>query len=440
LANIIFLSKKGVKMTIGIILSVIGALAVVAAVLLTRQQIKTLETAKCLAEMQRDDKQEKINELEREKAQLWANLNVAEEKLEDQKAEIKTMQETAKNEFKVIANEILKENTKTFNEHNTDKLNEILNPLKENLGEFKKKVEEAQTETTKGTAELKGIITLLSQQSRQIGEEAKNLAQALKGDNKIQGDWGELKLEVLLDKLGFEENIHYRKQNSFRGDGNGHLRPDFIINLPDNKHCVIDCKVSLTAYERYFNSEEKDEKEQALKEHITSINNHIKGLSGKKYDGINEINSPDFVFMFIPIEAALVLATQNNPALIEEAAKKNVMLMSATTLLFALRTVAYILNAEKKVLDQNRNVKEIARIGGELYEKFVGFTANMEKVGNNIANAQNAYDSAINQLAKKNADGSASAVSIIGRLETMKKLGIDTDKQISQNLLDKTED
>ena len=427
-------------MTIGIILSVIGALAVVAAVLLTRQQIKTLETAKCLAEMQRDDKQEKINELEREKAQLWANLNVAEEKLEDQKAEIKTMQETAKNEFKVIANEILKENTKTFNEHNTDKLNEILNPLKENLGEFKKKVEEAQTETTKGTAELKGIITLLSQQSRQIGEEAKNLAQALKGDNKIQGDWGELKLEVLLDKLGFEENIHYRKQNSFRGDGNGHLRPDFIINLPDNKHCVIDCKVSLTAYERYFNSEEKDEKEQALKEHITSINNHIKGLSGKKYDGINEINSPDFVFMFIPIEAALVLATQNNPALIEEAAKKNVMLMSATTLLFALRTVAYILNAEKKVLDQNRNVKEIARIGGELYEKFVGFTANMEKVGNNIANAQNAYDSAINQLAKKNADGSASAVSIIGRLETMKKLGIDTDKQISQNLLDKTED
>jgi DNA recombination protein RmuC len=427
-------------MTITIIFSIIGTIAIIAAILITHQQTKTLEAAKSLAEMQRDDKQEKINELEREKALLYANLNVAEERLESQKIEIKAMQESAKNEFKVIANEILKENTKTFNEHNTDKLNEILNPLKENLGEFKKKVEEAQTETTKGTAELKGIITLLSQQSRQIGEEAKNLAQALKGDNKIQGDWGELKLEVLLDKLGFEENIHYRKQNSFRGDGNGHLRPDFIINLPDNKHCVIDCKVSLTAYERYFNSEEKDEKEQALKEHITSINNHIKGLSGKKYDGINEINSPDFVFMFIPIEAALVLATQNNPALIEEAAKKNVMLMSATTLLFALRTVAYILNAEKKVLDQNRNVKEIARIGGELYEKFVGFTANMEKVGNNIANAQNAYDSAINQLAKKNADGSASAVSIIGRLETMKKLGIDTDKQISQNLLDKTED
>ena len=427
-------------MTIGIILSVIGTLAVAAAVLLTRQQIKTLEAAKSLAEMQRDDKQEKINELEREKAQLCANLNVAEEKLEDQKAEIKTMQEAAKNEFKVIANEILKENTKVFNEHNADKLNEILNPLKENLGEFKKKVEEAQTETTKGTAELKGIITLLSQQSRQIGEEAKNLTQALKGDNKIQGDWGEVKLKVLLEKLGFEENIHYRKQNSFKSEGSGHLRPDFIINLPDNKHCVIDCKVSLTAYERYFNSEEKDEKEQALKEHITSINNHIKSLSGKRYDEISEINSPDFVFMFVPIEAALMLAVQNNPTLIEDAAKKNVMLMSATTLLFALRTVVYILNAEKKVLDQNKNVKEIARIGGDLYEKFVGFAGNMEKVGNNIGNAQSAYDAAINQLTKKNTDGSASGTSIVGKLEAMKKLGIDTDKQISQNLLDKMED
>ncbi|MCL2844388.1 MAG: DNA recombination protein RmuC [Chitinivibrionia bacterium] len=426
-------------MTITIIFSIIGTIAIIAAILLTSQQIKTLEAAKSLAEMQRDDKQEKINELEREKALLYANLNVAEERLESQKIEIKAMQESAKNEFKVIANEILKENTKNFNEHNADKLNEILNPLRENLGEFKKKVEEAQTETTKGTAELKGIITLLSQQSRQIGEEAKNLAQALKGDNKVQGDWGEVKLKVLLDKLGFEENIHYRKQNSFKGEGSAQLRPDFIINLPENKHCIIDCKVSLTAYERYFNSEDKEEKEQALKEHIKSVNNHIKSLSGKRYEGISEINSPDFVFMFVPIEAALALAVQNNPTLIEDAAKNNVMLMSATTLLFALRTVAYILNAEKKVLDQNRNVKEIARIGGEIYEKFVGFATNMEKIGNNLGNAQTAYDAAMGQLTKKNQDGSASGVSIVGKLEVMKKLGIDTDKQISQNLLGKTE-
>jgi len=421
-------------------LSIIGAVAMISAIVLVKQQLSAIEKAKTSAEKLRDEKQEKINELERENAFISANLKATQEKLENQKAEILSMQESAKNEFKVIANEILKENTKVFNEHNAGKLNEIINPLKENLGEFKKKVEEAQTESTKGAAELKGIINLLSQQSKQIGEDAKNLTNALKGDNKVQGDWGELKLEVMLDKLGFLENIHYRKQNSFKGEGKASLRPDFIINLPENKHCVIDCKVSLTAYERYFNSDDKDEKEQALKDHIASMVNHIKGLSVKKYEDINEINSPDFVFMFVPIEAALILAVQNNQTLIEEAAKKNVMLMSATTLLFALRTVAYILNAEKKVLDQNKNVKEIARIGGELYDKFAGFTKNMETVGNKISDAQSAYDAAIGQLAKRNQDGSASGKSIIGKLEAMRKLGIDTDKQISQNILDRAED
>jgi len=400
------------------------------------QQKSGADEAKIQAESQRDAKQERINELEREIAGLSANLKASEETLKSQKAEIQAMQESAKNEFKIIASRILEENTEAFNKNSKNKLDEILKPLSDNLGEFKKKVELAQTESKTDATELKTLIKVLNEQSKQLGEEAKNLALALKGDSKVQGDWGEFQLEVLLEKLGFEEGLHYRKQANFKDENNYNVRPDFVINLPESKHCVIDCKVSLTAYERYFNSEDEGEKKQALNEHLVSINKHVRELSDKKYEQLSGINSPDFVFMFVPIEAALMLAVQNSPSLIEDAAKKNVMLVTTSTLLFALRTVAYIW----KVENQNKNVQEIAAIGGDLYDKFVNFTENMLKVGNQMDSAKSTYENAMKQLTKKNTDGSENAGTIVGKIESMKKLGANATKQISQSLLDRREE
>jgi DNA recombination protein RmuC len=400
------------------------------------RQVNEANDAKNEAESRRDAKQEEINGLREKIAGLSADLNASKEKLDSQKDELDAMRKHVKNEFITIADEILKTNTKAFSESSSSRINEILKPLTDNLGEFKKKVEQAQTESRTDATELKTLIRMLDEQSKQMSEEAKNLTLALKGDSKVQGDWGEFQLEVLLERLDFKEGVHYVKQASFKDENNSNFRPDFVINLPDDKQCVIDCKVSLTAYERFFNSDDDGEKERALKEHVASVNRHIKELSGKRYEKINGINSPDFVLMFVPVEAALMLAIQSDSALVEDAARKNVMLVSTSTLLFALRTVAYIW----KVENQNRNVQEIAEIGGDLYDKFVGFTENMIRVGNQMNSAKSTYEAAMNQLSKKNTDGSENAGTILGKIETMKKLGANATKQIDQNLLARIED
>jgi len=399
------------------------------------QQKNEASEAKNQADKQKDEKQNEIIKLKEQINSIRGELSVSEEKLKSQKSEIEAMQERMKIDFENIANKIMKENTDNFNKSSKEKLSDILKPFDEKLGEFKKKVEETSEKGNENRTALETLIKSLRDQTNKVSEEANNLALALKGDSKIQGDWGELQLEVLLEKLGFEEDVHYRKQANFKDENNSNVRPDFVINLPENRHCIIDCKVSLTAYERFFKAEDEIEKERALKEHISSVNRHIKELSDKKYEQLNGINSPDFVFMFVPIEAALMLAIQNDPTLVEDAVKKNVMLVSTSTLLFALRTVAYIWKVDK----QNKNVQEIAKVGGELYDKFVGFAKNMTSVGNQITAAQNSYEDAMRQLTKKNTDGSQNAGTIIGKLESMKKLGASAAKQIDPVLLEKIE-
>ncbi|MCL2689906.1 MAG: DNA recombination protein RmuC [Chitinispirillia bacterium] len=446
-------------MNTGTIITIIAAFAIITAVIMTRRKnefvssapadyddikqklaVKISEVEAKTAEI--SELNEKINKLTdnniisiKEIAGLRAELNMSEKKLENQKTEFEAMQERTKKDFENIAYKIMEKNTDTFNKNSKEKLDEILKPFNEKLGEFKKKVEETSEKGNENRTALETLIKSLQDQTNKISEEANNLALALKGDNKVQGDWGELQLEVLLEKLGFEENVHYIKQANFKDEHNSNTRPDFVMNLPENRHCIIDCKVSFTAYERFFKSEDESEKERALKEHILSINRHIKELSDKKYEKLNGINSPDFVFMFVPIEAALMLAIQNDPSLAEDAAKKNVMLVSTSTLLFALRTVAYIW----KVDNQNKNVQEIAKIGGELYDKFVGFTDNMIRVGNQMDSAKSTYDNAMKQLTKKNMDGSENAGTIVGKIEYMKELGAGAAKQISPILLEKIE-
>jgi len=353
---------------------------------------------------------------------------------EAEKDSLEKLQEQMKLQFENTANKILEEKSKRFVEINEEKISGILKPLGEKLGDFQKKVEDTYANETREKASLRKELEQIVQMNKQMTAEADKLTKALKGDSKVQGDWGEFQLEVLLEKLGFVEGIHYEKQVNFKTENNANIRPDFLIKLPENKHCIIDSKVSLTAYERFCNSEDEGVKERALKEHILSIKKHIRELSDKKYEQIQGINSPDFVFMFIPIEAALI-ATQESQTLIEDAAKMNVILVSTSTLLFALRTVSFIW----KVENQNKNVQEIAKIGGELYDKFALFTDNMVKVGNQINTVQNTYKDAMGQLTKTNIDGSNNAGTILGKIETLKKMGANTTKQIDERILSKIE-
>jgi len=353
---------------------------------------------------------------------------------EAEKETLEKLQEQMKLQFENTANKILEEKSKKFVEINEEKISGILKPLGEKLGDFQKKVEDTYANETREKASLRKELEQIVQMNKQMSHEADKLTKALKGDSKVQGDWGEFQLEVLLEKSGLVEGVNYQKQANFRDEETGaNFRPDFVINLPENKHYIIDSKVSLTAYEQYFNIEDETLKERALKEHISSVRKHIDGLSSKKYEQIYGINSPDFVFMFMPTEPALTIALQGDNSLVEYALRKNVMLVAPSTLLIALRTVAFVW----KVENQNKNVQEIAKIGGELYDKFVLFTDNMIKVGNQMNTAQNTYKDAMGQLTKTNADGSNNAGTILGKIETLKKMGANATKQINQGLLDR---
>lgn len=359
-----------------------------------------------------------------------------EKQMNENKNETEKLHEQMKIQFENAANKILEEKSKRFVELNEEKIGGILKPLGEKLGEFQKKVEDTHIDESKQNASLLEAIKNISEVNKQMSAEADKLTKALKGDSKIQGNWGELQLEVLLDRLGFVEGIHYEKQMHFKTEDNAHVYPDFVVKLSDKKHCIIDSKVSLTAYEKYFNSENDDEKRDALKKHISSVKSHIQELSAKKYEQLYGINSPDFVFMFVPIESALLLAVQDNPSLVEDAARKNVMLVSTSTLLFALRTVDFI----RKVENQNKNVQEIAKIGGDLYDKFAGFIDDMIDVGTKIDSSKKVYESAMKKITNTTSSGKERADTILGKADSLKKLGAITKNEIDSRMLKRLEE
>jgi DNA recombination protein RmuC len=373
-------------------------------------------------------------------AYFFAKLSAKEKECEllqkqmkDSKEESEKLHEQMKIQFENAANKIINEEGKKMAEINEQKIGVILTPLKEKLGEFQKKVEDAYSNETREKASLLEAIKHINDTNKQMMLSADNLTRALKGNFKKQGDWGELQLETLLEKADLVKGVHYVAQENYKTEDNKNLRPDFVINLPENKHFIIDSKVSLNAYEEYFNSEDKLVKEQKLKEHISNIRKHIKELSAKKYNELYGINSPDFVFMFVPVEPALFISLQSDTSLFDDAIKNNVMLVTHSTLLIALRTVAYIW----KIESQNKYVKEIAEIGGKLYDKFAGFVDNMVKVGKEIDSAKNTYSSAMSQLTKKNSNGTERADTILGSIENLKKHGANASKSIDQRLLDR---
>ncbi|MFZ4739573.1 MAG: DNA recombination protein RmuC [Bacteroidales bacterium] len=343
------------------------------------------------------------------------------EKLNTQKAELEEIQKKFTIEFENIANKILKQNSQEFTTTNQKNISDILNPLKEKIQLFEQKVQETHIQGVRDNTSLREEVKKLYELNSKISVEANNLTKALKGDNKKQGNWGEMVLERILERSGLIKGEEYETQFTARNDHNEILRPDVVIKLPDNKHIIIDSKVSLIAYEQYVNAEAIEDKEKFSKLHIDSLKSHVKGLSDKSYASSDAFNTPDFVLMFLPIESSFSIAIQQDIELFNFAWDKRVVIVSPSTLLATLKTVESIWKREK----QTQNAIEIATEGGKLYDKFASLVDDLKRLGNQLDTVQKTYQEAN----KKLHTGSGN---LIGRVEKLRQLGAKNTKSIAE--------
>ncbi|MBV5282739.1 MAG: DNA recombination protein RmuC [Paludibacter sp.] len=374
----------------------------------------------------------KIDEIQRLQAELTKQIEISNargmevaalkvvnenigEKLENQKSEIETLQKRLTVEFENIATKILKERSDEFTVSNNKHMTEILNPLKEKIQLFEKKVDETYDKELRDKISLREEVRKLTELNTRISQEANNLTNALKGDVKKQGNWGEVILERVLERSGLTRGQEFEREVVVEGADYSVQRPDVIIHLPDNKHIIIDSKVSLVAYERFISAETEEHRVVHLKEHVNSLRSHVKLLSEKNYQNAQNLNTPDFVLMFLPIEASFSVAVQGDSEIFSYAWERKIVIVSPTTLLATLRTISSIWKQE----NQTKNAQEIARLSGALYDKFIGFTEDMVKIKTNIDRTSSAYDDAV----KKMKDGSGN---IIRTAEKIKELGAKT--------------
>jgi DNA recombination protein RmuC len=357
-------------------------------------------------------------------ARASADFGNLQEKLELQKKEMENLQQKFTTEFENIASKILKQNTVDFSVVNQKNITELLSPLKEKIQVFEKKVEDTYEKGLKDQTDLKAELKKLHDLNLKISDEANNLTKALKGDVKKQGNWGEMILERILERSGLSEGREYRKQESVLSENGQRFQPDVVIHLPDQKHIVVDSKVSLVAYERLVNSDGEQQRATFVKEHLMSVRSHIKILSEKHYQHSQGFNSPDFVLLFIPIESSFSIAVQEDQDLFSYAWDNKVVIVSPSTLLATLRTIASIWQQE----NQNKNALEIARQSGALYDKFVSFISDMESIGKGLESTRKIYDQASNKLYT----GSGN---LVKRAETIRKLGAKTTKELPQGML-----
>jgi DNA recombination protein RmuC len=337
------------------------------------------------------------------------------EKLDTQKTEIENLQKRLTIEFENIATKILKERSDEFSLSNHKNLSEILNPLKERIQLFEKKVDETYDKELRDKISLREEVRKLTEMNARVSQEANNLTNALKGDVKKQGNWGEIVLERVLERSGLTRGQEFEREVVVEGADSSVQRPDVIIHLPESKHIIIDSKVSLVAYERFVSSENEENRIEHLKNHIISLRSHVKLLSEKNYQNAQHLNTPDFVLMFMPIEASFSVAVQGDGEIFSYAWERKIVIVSPTTLLATLRTISSIWKQE----NQTKNAHEIARLSGALYDKFIGFTEDMVKIKANIDRTSGAYDDAV----KKMKDGSGN---IIRTAEKIKELGAKT--------------
>lgn len=348
-----------------------------------------------------------------------------EKRLAEQKGELEKLEARFKTEFENLANRILDEKSRRFAEENKINLDHILRPLGDKIKNFEDKVDKVYNEDLRDRASLLQQIKALQEMNTRISEEANNLTRALKGESKTQGNWGEFILESILEKSGLARDREYTVQTSITTEDGRRYQPDVIIKLPDERHIIIDSKVSLKDYEIFSSAENEEDRASALKNHINSIRNHIKGLNAKSYQDLYGLNSLDFIVMFMPIEPALSVTAQSDVNIWNEAFEKNIVIVSPSTLLATLRTISNIWKQEYRT----RNVMEIAKVGGSIYDKFAGIINDLTSVGKKLEDAKNNYDEAMNKM--KNGRGN-----IMMQFEKLKDLGARANKSLPQELLD----
>lgn len=354
------------------------------------------------------------------RAELSAKLESAAEKQQV----LERSEERLKQEFERLAQQIFEQKSERLQANSKQTLESTLAPFKQQLDAFKQQVTQQYTEELKQRSELSAQVSSLRELNQQMAAEAEALTRALKGDTKTQGAWGEVVLERILNQSGLREGQEYHTQSQHKDADGRSFKPDVIVHLPNNKDVIIDSKVSLLAYERYFNSDDDATREQALNEHVNSLRQHIRGLGKKNYQQLDGVRTLDYVLMFIPIEPAFLLAVDRDPELIRLALDNNIMLVSPTNLLVALRTVNNIWQYEY----QNQNAQTIAEEAGKLYDKFVGFVDDIQRIGQSLDTVRKHYDGALNKL-------STGRGNLVRRVERFRELGVQSTKQIDRKLL-----
>jgi DNA recombination protein RmuC len=372
--------------------------------------------------------QKKVVDLSYKLAEAQTELSAARKQAEEVKKEVITIQAQFSDQFKNLAQNILDEKSKHMQEQSEAQIKLLLNPIQTNLSEFEKRIKDVYHLETIERNSLKDELKRLNDNSTKLSEDASNLTQALRSDTKSQGNWGELVLERILERSGLNEGVEYSTQHTTSNDAEQTIRPDVIINLPGAKHLIIDSKVSLTAYSAWVSATNEQERDTAVRAHLASVRSHVKLLSEKNYPSAKGLNTPDFVILFTPIEAAFALAIQQDKELYNDAWELNIIIVSPTTLLATLRTVSNIWMQERRIT----NVQAIADEGGKLYDKFVAFLTNMKEIGDRLKSAGIAYDNAMNKLETGRGN-------IIARTQKMKKLGAKTSKSLDSEKIDQAE-
>ncbi|WP_339648254.1 DNA recombination protein RmuC [uncultured Salegentibacter sp.] len=352
-----------------------------------------------------------------------AEFENLEQRNKEQKAEVEQLQEKFEKEFENLANKILEQKSEKFTLQNKENIQNILNPLQEKILHFEKRIEEGNKESIDRHAMLRQQIIGLKELNEQMSKEATNLTKALKGDTKTQGNWGEMILERVLERSGLQKGSEYSVQQSFTNADGKRVLPDVVINLPGDKKMIVDSKVSLNAYERYSNETDEQDRKQHLKNHLTAIRNRVSELGNKNYHQLYEMESPDFVLLFIPIEAAFAVASNEYPGLYSEAFDKNIIIVTPTTLLAVLKTIDSMWQNEK----QKQNAIAIATQAGALYDSFTALTEELTKIGRQLGTVQNSYEGAMKKLTGKG--------NLLRRVEKLKKLGAKANKQIDPKML-----
>ncbi|MCF6340835.1 MAG: DNA recombination protein RmuC [Sulfurimonas sp.] len=371
-----------------------------------------------------DTELKKLANLQKENAVLNEIINGINENSREKIELLEKNKDQMKLEFKELADKILESNSQKFSTQNQENLSKMINPIKEQFSEFKKQIDDVYIKEAKDRSMLQAEIKSIKEINHQMSLDAKNLTNALKGDSKTQGIWGEMILERVLENSGLREGKEYEREVSMENESDGsRYRPDVVVHLPDTRDIIIDAKTSLTAYEQYISSQEEEQKKLFAKAHVASMKKHVKDLSDKDYTNLKGVETLDFIFMFVPVESALLMAMEYDSTLFDYAFKKGVVLVGPTTLMVSLRAV----ENSWKYEHQQQNAQEIAKRAGLLYDKFVGFIDSVEKLGKQITTVQKTYDDAFSKM-------HSGAGSLTSQFKKLEKLGAATSKELPEHI------